>query len=84
MLSIVIGLNLNIYKHTLNVSLLASLWLTHRKVIWPFGMNKPFQCDLTGRLEERSTITLLPVRSHSGIDTFVCHDGGAPGIQLLT
>ena len=28
------------------------------------------ECDLTSRLEERSTITLLPVRSHSGIDTF--------------
>ena len=28
------------------------------------------ECDLTGRLEERSTITLLPVGSHSGIDTF--------------
>ena len=28
------------------------------------------KCDLTLRLEERATITLLPVRSHSGIDTF--------------
>ena len=27
-------------------------------------------CNLTGRLEERSTITLLPVRSHSGIAPF--------------
>ena len=26
--------------------------------------------NLTGRLEEQSTITFLSVRSHSGIDTF--------------
>ena len=28
------------------------------------------ECNLSGRLEERSTITLLPVRSHLWIDTF--------------
>ena len=28
------------------------------------------KCNLTGRLDEQSTITFLPVGSHSGIDTF--------------
>ena len=43
--------------------------------------NNSVTCDPTGRLEERSMITLLPVGSHSGIDTFCLpwrrHAGGA-------
>ena len=31
------------------------------------------ECNLTGRLEERSTITLLPVRLHSGLTQGLTH-----------
>ena len=39
------------------------------------------ECDFTGR---RVMVDLPPVRSHTGIDTFVCHDGGAPEVLLPT
>ena len=47
----------------LAVGLLARGRHGRQKLLIPKG-------DLTGTLEERSTITLLPVWLHSGIDTF--------------
>ena len=53
-----------------------------RLFFWMYMSQTFVKCDLTGKLEEQSTITHLPVGSHSGSTFFVCHDG-APEIQLL-